>query len=543
MYTIDFENTQNDTKTEVWACGYCDISEKKPEIFTSMADMFASMAQHNKRKTVVAYTHNLSYDGSLISAWLFSEGYTYLTDNAYHNKTISGLIDGRGLWYVIKFTYKSCRFEIRDSLKILPSTLDRLARDFDTEHKKLTGTVDYYRKAGNPITDTERRYLENDIIVLAELLEKVQKYNLTDYLTIGSNCLHAYRRGRHDFDKLFPYFDDKLDNELRSAYMGGWCYLNPDYEDKILSNVNGYVYDVNSLYPFVMKAFSYPFGNPRIITDDIENHMTGLYIIKFKAAFELKENGFPFLKSETMGAEYMKESVFPIELTLCNVDFELFTENYYITDFEPIKLYKFRDAKRLFDDYINHWYNIKKNASSKSERAISKLFLNNLGGKFGTKRTGTIKNMEIRNNIIHFKSENSNKDGVYLPVAIFMTAYARRYIMEAARSSGRNFVYCDTDSIHSVNPVALNVGEELGQFKVEKTFDKARYVHKKTYVLHNKEGYEIKASGATQEVKNNIKELEAIEQIFTHGARFKGKLGRVMIEGGYILKHKDFTIQ
>jgi hypothetical protein len=32
-----------------------------------------------------------------------------------------------------------------------------------------------------------------------------------------------------------------------------------------------YVYDVNSLYPFVMKEFDYPIGNPTYFEGDIRN--------------------------------------------------------------------------------------------------------------------------------------------------------------------------------------------------------------------------------------------------------------------------------
>lgn len=543
MYAIDFENTQGSEKTEVWACGYADIEDKQVSVFTNIADMFMSLSKKNRRRKVVCYTHNLSYDGSLIVSWLMSIGYTYDTGKEYKENIISGLIDGRGLWYVLKFVFYGVKFEIRDSLKILPSSLEKLANDFDTEHKKLTGTIDYYRPAGIPISDIERKYIENDIIVLAELLEKSQEYRLTEYLTIGSNCLSSYKRINTSFKTMFPHFDDELDNELRPAYMGGWCYLNPAYNNVILTNIKGYVYDVNSLYPYVMREFSYPIGNPRIITEDIEEQLSGLYILKFRCSFSLKENGFPFIKSEILGEDYITESILPKELTLCNVDFELFKEQYDIINFTPIKLYKFRAMNGIFNSYIDYWYNIKQNAKSKTERTISKLFLNNLGGKFGSKRFGTVKDIVSRGNKIGFEVKRVHKDGIYLPVAVFMTAYARSYIIHSAIAAGSDFIYSDTDSIHSLKELTIPVSNNLGDFKIEKTFSKARYVHKKTYVLYTEDGYEIKASGATQEVKRNIQEAEAIETIFTHGARFKGKLTKIMVEGGYILESKDFTIK
>lgn len=72
-------------------------------------------------------------------------------------------------------------------------------------------------------------------------------------------------------------------------------------------------------------------------------------------------------------------------------------------------------------------------------------------------------------NIIHYRlSEKEEKDGLYLPIACFVTAYAREKTIRTSQAIkdysikkyGKDlYVYSDTDSIHTM----LNI-EELKQF-------------------------------------------------------------------------------
>lgn len=71
--------------------------------------------------------------------------------------------------------------------------------------------------------------------------------------------------------------------------------------------------------------------------------------------------------------------------------------------------------------------------------------------------------------IIHYRlSEKEQKDGLYLPIACFITAYAREKTIRTSQAIkdysikkyGKDlYVYSDTDSIHTM----LNI-EELKQF-------------------------------------------------------------------------------
>lgn len=485
---------------------------------SDMRTFFHQFLGRSLRGETILYSHELPVDGAFCIYTLLNNGFVCSNGIDFKENTISTVIDHKGHWYQVKFLYNGHKFTLRDSKNLIPSDIAKISKDFGIPEKE-------------------------EILQHKDIVKSIIDHGINNHLTIGSNCLAMYRK-TVSFKKLFPLLEASTDAELRQAYLGGWCYLNPRYRDKVLTDISGYVYDVNSLYPFVQVSCKFPFGQPTIFTENIEENMNGLYIIKFKACFHLKENGLPFIKNENIGKDYtIDNSELVRELTLCSVDFQNFIENYYVYQFEPIKLWKFRAIKGVFDKYVKHWYSIKKNATNPTQRTISKLFLNNLGGKFGTKTKSGYKLLEIKDGALHYTMHESHRDPIYVPVAIFMTAYARMYIMQGAKKAGNNFLYSDTDSIHSLVPLDINISDEIGDYKEEHRFDKARYVHKKTYCIHCGDEYIIKASGATDEVKYKISDkCKDIEEVFTHGLKIGGKLQRKLVKQGYIKAQTTFNI-
>lgn len=71
--------------------------------------------------------------------------------------------------------------------------------------------------------------------------------------------------------------------------------------------------------------------------------------------------------------------------------------------------------------------------------------------------------------IVHYRlSEEEQKDGLYIPIASFITAYAREKTIRTSQAIksyslekyGKDmYIYSDTDSIHTTLPI-----EELKQF-------------------------------------------------------------------------------
>lgn len=155
------------------------------------------------------------------------------------------------------------------------------------------------------ISEDEKKYIENDVLVLKEALEMMfnEKH---DKLTIGSCCLSEFKgfyTGKQ-YDKLFPdirenYLDESITgvwnqwDYIHKAYHGGWCYANPLYAHMVVGE--GLVYDVNSLYPSMMHSISgniYPFGHGEYHrgapSDELISSTNKYFFIRFNCRFQLK---------------------------------------------------------------------------------------------------------------------------------------------------------------------------------------------------------------------------------------------------------------
>ena len=105
---------------------------------------------------------------------------------------------------------------------------------------------------------------------------------------------------------------------------------------------------------------------------------------------------------------------------------------------------------------------------------------------------------ELGDDIVRFEfGESKEVKGLYLPVASFITSYARRKTIETSQAISdysikkygvSKYVYSDTDSIHCL----LDIEElkqfceiddvKLGAWKHESTFTKAKFIRQKCYI-------------------------------------------------------------
>lgn len=83
-----------------------------------------------------------------------------------------------------------------------------------------------------------------------------------------------------------------------------------------------------------------------------------------------------------------------VNLYLTNVDLEMFYECYNIKEIQYIGGYKFIGRSGIFIDYVNHFKEMKMQATiekNAGKRSIAKLFLNSLYGKFGASNDKFVK--------------------------------------------------------------------------------------------------------------------------------------------------------
>ena len=566
-FTADFEtSTWLEDQTYVWAFALCEIGNEDNLIIGNNIDDFMKCVEHLPNSDI--YFHNLKFDGEFIIHWLLTHGFTHVTDKRKRkDRTFSTLISDMGMFYIIEVYFKvwnkkDKKVKFIDSLKILNFGVAQIAKSFGLPISKLEIDYNEPREIGHILTDEETEYIKNDVKIVAMALDTLFKEGLTK-ITTASNALANYKDtiGKSKFENLFPELDYETDSDLRLSYKGGFTYLNPVYKE--IDTGAGIVLDVNSLYPSVMRYELMPFGEPVFYLGKYEDDpIYPLYIQRITCRFKLKKNKIPTIQIKKspsfMDNEYLESSNNQIvALTLTNIDLELFLEQYDTEELEYISGWKFRGMHGIFDEYIDHWTEVKIKATkegNKGMRTLAKLMLNSLYGKFASSLDGQSKIPYVEDDIVLYKlGEKEVRKGIYLPIGSFITAYARNKTIRTSQAIktysidkyGKDlYCYSDTDSIHCLLPIEeltqfCDIDDvRLGAWKHESTFSKARFVRQKTYLEMIDNEVKITCAGMPKECYKYV-EWEKFKEGFTCG----GKLMFKHVKGGVKLVETDFTIK
>lgn len=574
IYAADFETTvySGQAFTEVWSSAFCPVRTKSQQRKKSVPPCQANCIVHhsiddsytwlmmNFNYDIILYYHNLKFDGSFWVDFLLKHGWTYCRREKKSDPknpfTFETCISDLGMWYYIKLYFIDHVVEIRDSLKLLPMSLDKIGKSFKTRHQKLSMTYEGKRYAGCEITPNELNYICNDVIVLAEALEEMFKRG-HNQLTIGSCALSEYKKSIPTmmYKSIFPnlqqielpkdYGAENADQYIRKAYRGGWCYA--DQRRTGTRQGLGCTADVNSLYPSMMQSDSgnyYPIGLPHFFKGMPPMEITGnpeiYYFLRFSCSFTIKDNYLPFVQIKNSpfypGTEmlinsrpwfggkqydYINELITEqcyndiVTLTMTCKDFDLFCEHYHVDNLTYLDGVWFHAKIGIFDDYINKYAELKQKSTG-AERAICKLFLNSLYGKLSSSNDSSYKRPVLyADKVIYQEVEEYKKQPLYIAAGSAVTSYARCFTIRAAQKNYDSFCYADTDSIHCVcrpeelkgvpvDPVKFN------HWKIESTWDYAYFVRQKTYIEHVIQEdeknctpyYNIKAAGLPDRCKD-----------------------------------------
>ena len=567
----DFETTvyEGQEFTEVWASALVPFHSDDVKIFHSIEDTFDYLYHYPGH--VQVYYHNLKFDGEFWISYLLQNNYKLALEGSYDDDNANWknekdmkvnefkyFISDRGLWYYITIKTNNGFIEFRDSLKLLPFSVKEIGKGFNTKHKKLDMEYKGFRYAGCTITPEEKEYIKNDVLVVKEALEFLELEG-HDKLTIGSCCFSEFksRFNRNTFELFFPdvyefYLDpekygvNSIGQYIRKSYKGGWCYVNPEKQGKLLGS--GSVVDVNSLYPSMMHSMSgnyYPVGLPifwegNYIPEEALQERR-YFFIRIKTRFYLKKGYLPFIQIKGTwfyrGTENLTTSdiydrerkqyfrsyigengevvqAIPI-LTLTMTDYYLFREHYDVDDFEILDGCYFEAKKGLFDGYIDKYKQIKM-TSKFAKRTEAKLFLNNLYGRMATSPESAFKIAELNDDgvVDYYLNNDTGKKPGYIPIGSAITSYARNFTIRAAQKNyhpGKGgFCYADTDSLHCDMPIEQVKGivlhdNEFCKWAHESDFEKAIYVRQKTYLEVIGGDIDIKCAGMPARSKKLFK--------------------------------------
>ena len=563
IYMADFETTvyEDQKRTDVWAAALTQVGDDTDhvEVLNSLPAFYEWIIA-NIKSDMICYFHNLKFDGEFILCYLMERGdYVECFEESApmvlfegtsmerslkqgefdHDKDMPAgsfkyLISDMGAWYNIKVKrHDGYIIEFRDSLKLIPCSIKKMGKDFKTKHQKSTMEYKGYRVPGGVITDEEKDYIANDVLVPKEVLE-IMFAEGHNKLTIGACCLSEYKKNCPPYDDMFPdlaayeidksiYNDENADAYIRRAYHGGWCYVKEDIQGK--KKGKGYTADVNSLYPSCMSGESknrYPIGYPHFFRgigdyERIKDDPNKYYYIRVRTRFYLKEGFLPFIQikrnklytttemlktSDVLDRKTGKYYKFlydkktgeriptSVEVTFSKTDWELVQEHYDLTETEILDGCWFYTSAGIFDTYINKYRKIKETATG-AKRQISKLFLNNLYGKMAAGTNSSFKRLYL-NDQDAISSETifeCKKQAGFIACGAAITSYARAFTVRAAQANYDVFCYADTDSIHCLGDpkdakaIAIHDTAFL-HWKIESEWDEALFVRQKTYAEH-----------------------------------------------------------
>lgn len=575
----DFETTTTPEDVRVWAACAVDIDSLET---VHIGNSIEGFMEWLKDKNTVCYFHNLKFDGEFILHYLLTHGYTYSDSHA--NNTFETLITDDGIFYSITVYFSRANKKYKkvvfyDSLKKLPFKVSVISKAFELPDEKLVIDYEAPRPRGHELTEEEKQYIVNDCRIVAEAL-KIQIGQGLKRMTNASDAMNGYKEiaGKNYFERWFPVLPVELDADIRRAYKGGYVYLNPKHRGR--AGLQGLTLDVNSLYPSVMYFSKLPYSFPMYFEGEPDPDKNfPLFIVRLSCEFEIKPNHLPTIQLKNNRAfvetEYLTSSNGEIvEMTLTNVDLDLFLEHYNVYNLEYQCGWRFKGAVGMFKDYIDHWMHIKETTTG-ALRQLAKLMLNSLYGKFATNPKARKKIPVIDSDWVvrYILDEPELREPVYTAMGAFITAYAREKTIRSAQAVYDRFIYADTDSLHLIGhdvPEGLEVHPtHLGAWKNEGRFTNSKYLRAKTYMetMHEVKKDSLKTyckllndnhtewiyrepdgihAGITKVtcagMPDNLKEDVTYEN-FASGSTFAGKLMPRRYAGGIVLEKTTFTIK
>ena len=251
-------------------------------------------------------------------------------------------------------------------------------------------------------------------------------------------------------------------------------------------------------------------------------------------------------------------------LSLTNIDLKLFFDHYNYDVDEWLGGWAFKGKKGLFDEYIDKWMKVKEEATIEGNggmRTMAKLMLNSLYGKFGVKiNCGSKHPYYTEDGLVKYQvTTDEEREPIYIPMACFITAWARYTTISSAQSVYDRFIYADTDSLHLLGheiPDNLDVDDtKLGAWDYELQADAAKFIRQKTYMEHpcgksaesykkknpkdyeDCNGWKITCSGMPKGCYKYV----TVDN-FKVGSTYQGKLQATRVNGGVVLRDIEFTI-
>jgi hypothetical protein len=480
----------------------------------------------------------------------------------------------RGSEFIV-ITYKDVKLKHRikfiDTFSFLKTSVQQLGKIIGLEKLKKPEFL------GNiPKNDEEKKILEdynvNDSYIsykfMCFLQNEFNNIGITMSNTIASTAMRLFQNNYLKYWIRQPV--KEVIDEMYKGYYGGRveCFYRGYIE-----NVN--YYDINSLYPFVMKKYAFPMPN----SIQLNEAPTGLSLLDYAGLSEAQVRCPDNLDIPLLPTRDSNKLMFPTgDFIGYFTHAELKKAKSLGYRIKLLKTYYYTETFNPFAEYVEDLYN-RRNEYKKLNSPLAivyKLCLNSLYGKFGQKieqteilfgdnpediqkiieaekdtyrvdidgkATGRYKiDFPKTCEVMHPDGTLWNESNIYYvtdlqrkkyphfinPIlSIYITSYARLELYERMEKCNTVY-YCDTDSI--MTPDILPTSDNLGDLKLEIKADKGIIVRPKFYYLQEGNKVILKSKGLTglKELVDFTNVLKTGQYTYKKFTKFKESIKRNM---------------
>jgi hypothetical protein len=401
------------------------------------------------------------------------------------------------------------------------------------------------------------KYNIRDAMITREFMkffiETVESLGASFKLTIASTSMSLFKN-KYLGARVCYQSNIGLLREEFEAYYGG---RTETFKRGLVHDAN--YYDINSLYPSVMRDEAFPNPNSQRVS-----HFNSPKYIMFCEGTSKVTLYAPKLPVQILPLRHEGKLVFPHgEFTgaYSHVELRLALQHGY----RILKVHKsiyYTKVCKPFTGFVNDMYNKRleyKSIGSPMEVVI-KLVMNGLYGKFGEKfddkdlfvHQDTVTSKQLDEATAYHPcgdyislSQNQVPKTHCVPIwALYVTAYARIKMFHYLMANPDKVIYMDTDSL--VTTVCLPVSENIGFMKLESRIVKGVFVRPKMYGYVDDKGKEtVRVKGMGKKISYaDFLKLENEPRIYyTKPAKIKESLKRGFLPNETIDVHKEFSLE
>lgn len=490
-----------------------DRSERMLEDF--LLNLERLVRSHRECRTV--YFHNFGhFDGIFILQY-----YASRKSDKYKIKT---LVRNHNIYELKVYVRDKFLLRFRDSCTLLPSSLEVLGNTLCPELGGK-GSLPHSKICVDSLNDYSKdiiKYLRQDILVLGGVMKRAQQIywerygvDVEDVMTITSLSMKIFRKKYLDDRKFHIGIPNRnQDTFIRRGYYGGHVDVYKPYGENL------YYYDINSLYPYVMKNYPMPSGVPvwhnnleDVKLDDLFGFFEAYVVCPSTIEhpflpYKDKFGTLIFPTGRFIGVYYSEELKYAREL------------GYKII---PLRGYMFQKKASPFEGFISDLYKSRLEAKKSGDQAMSfvyKILMNSLYGRFGINPESIVTEICTQEQLGElleretFQSAEKLTDNYYIVsyitnslsigdddwkapkmsavhIAAAITASARIHMYKHIASP--DCYYTDTDSIVLGSPLPddLVSSTEMGKFKMEYKVNQGFFLAPKCYYLRCEDGSNI----------------------------------------------------